>query len=81
MLEVQQRSLDRLRYWYAQHPNGIIALVSHGDVIRAILTFFLGMPLDLYYRLAIAPASLSVLVLRDDNAHVLRLNDTGTLPI
>jgi probable phosphomutase (TIGR03848 family) len=60
MSDVQSRAvgaLERLARW---HGDATVAAVSHGDVIRAMLTYFLGMPLDLLQRLEIAPASISV---------------------
>lgn len=45
----------------AEHgAAGVWAAVSHGDVIKAVLADALGMHLDLFQRIAVAPASVSV---------------------
>ena len=43
--------------------SGHVAIVSHGDVIRAALMYFLGMPLDLLHRIEISPARISMVTL------------------
>lgn len=40
--------------------EGVVVLVSHQDVIKAMLAFVLGMPLDLLHRFDVAPASRSI---------------------
>ena len=50
--------------------------VSHSDVIKAVLAFALGMPLDLLNRLEVSPGSRSVLVLGGDFARVEAVNLT-----
>jgi probable phosphoglycerate mutase len=45
----------------ARHQKKTIALVTHADPIKAVVSHFLGQPLDLFNRLAIAPASVTVL--------------------
>ena len=45
----------------AQHGSGAVwAAVSHGDVIKAVLADALGMHLDLFQRLTVGPASISI---------------------
>jgi broad specificity phosphatase PhoE len=51
-----------------------IAVFTHGDVIRAALTHFLGMHLDLFFRLQIDPGSVSVVQMHADCAIVRMLN-------
>jgi probable phosphomutase (TIGR03848 family) len=79
MVEVQERAVGELERIQHLHPGAVVAVVTHGDVIRAALLHHLSMGIDLYDRLEIAPCSLSVLGWRDDTARLLRLNDTGTL--
>jgi probable phosphoglycerate mutase len=50
--------------------------VSHADPIKLALAHYLGLPLDLFQRLVIDPASISILLLDDFAARVARLNDT-----
>jgi broad specificity phosphatase PhoE len=44
------------------HPDEAVLIVSHGDIIKAVLASFLGMSLDHLERFEIAPASLSVVM-------------------
>ena len=57
---VQHRSVAACEELAAAHRSASIALVSHGDVIKAILAHYLGTPLDLFQRITIDPASVSV---------------------
>jgi probable phosphomutase (TIGR03848 family) len=80
MSEVQSRAVGALERLARSHPDATVAAVSHGDVIRAILTYFLGMPLDLLQRIEIDPTSVSVLRLDRFGPAVLRMNGTGDWP-
>jgi broad specificity phosphatase PhoE len=74
MLAAQARALRavlRLRDVWPEHQ---IAVVTHGDVVKAVLAHFLAMPLDLMRRIEIFPASRSVVALHDTDAHVLGVN-------
>lgn len=74
MLEVQTRMLGAISSARREFPHGAVALVSHGDPLRATLAHFLGMPLDMLLRLEISPASVSVVHLHDWAAHVRCIN-------
>ena len=75
--EMQSRAVAGIERIAAAHPKGTVALFSHGDVIKAIVAHLIGMPLDTFQRLSIAPASVTVMVLGRFGARLLRLNDTG----
>ncbi len=77
MLHVQARAVAGLVSLHQRHRDGTVAVVSHADVIKAAVAHFLGVPLDLFGRIEISPASLSVLALHDWGAQIVRLNDTG----
>jgi probable phosphoglycerate mutase len=55
MVEVQARFLRLVERLTAAHPGRTVALVSHGDVIKAALAHYLGVHLDLFQRIEIAP--------------------------
>lgn len=59
--------------------GGAVLLCSHGDVLGAIVADALGMHLDLFQRLVIAPASISVVHYGATRSFVDRLGDTGSL--
>ena len=54
-------------------------ICSHGDVIKAILADALGMHLDAFQRIVVAPASISVIRYTPLRPFVERINDTGDL--
>jgi len=79
MLAVQARAVATLLQLRSVHPEEQVVLVTHSDVIKAVVMHFLGIALDLCHRLEIAPASLTRLELGHDFARVLTLNDTSHL--
>ncbi len=67
------------RHIAAVGPDGYLLICSHGDVIKAILADALGLHLDGYQRIVVAPASLSVIRYTEFRPFVERINDTGDL--
>jgi probable phosphoglycerate mutase len=61
MVDVQSRACRALTQIHQSHPHDDIAIVSHADVLRALLAKLLGMPLDRIDQFTIDPASVSVL--------------------
>jgi probable phosphoglycerate mutase len=82
MLEVQQRVVRKIVELHDQsaHANApaekdrLIAVFSHGDVIRAALCHFVGLHLDFIFRLEIDPGCTSVIELGDDFVRVPHVN-------
>ncbi len=70
MLMVQARAVAGLLALRARHGEAALAVVSHADVLKALLMHFLGTPLDLVHRLDLPPGSRSVLELYDEGAVV-----------
>ncbi len=66
MAEVLARALRTLARLRRAYPDGEAVLVSHQDVLKALLAHHLGAPLDLMHRIELAPASRSVLRMFDD---------------
>ncbi|MFJ4207831.1 histidine phosphatase family protein [Paenarthrobacter sp. NPDC089675] len=65
MAAMQARSVAAVRRhdaaFEAEHgPDAVWVAVSHGDVIKSILADALGMHLDLFQRLSVGPASVSI---------------------
>jgi len=56
--DMQARAVDAVRKYSEKFET--FAVVSHGDVIKAILADALGMHLDLFQRIVIDPGSISV---------------------
>ncbi len=73
-VEMQARivsTIDRLR---AAHPGGTIVCVSHADPIKAAIAHSIGTHLDLFQRIVISPASISVLAFQSSGPIVLSVN-------
>jgi probable phosphomutase (TIGR03848 family) len=64
--QVQRRAVRACQALARKHPGGSVVVVTHGDVIRLVLAHYLGMPMDLYPRLDVDPASASTLDLSPD---------------
>lgn len=80
---VQARAVEAVRAHDAEvaEENGedaVWAAVSHGDVIKAVLADALGSHLDHFQRLAVDPASVSVIRYTKDRPFVVRVNESGT---
>jgi probable phosphoglycerate mutase len=74
----QARAVDATERIAAAHPGATVVLVSHADIIKAIIAHHVGLPLDQFQRLVVAPASSSTLLLPEGAAPVLLgLNDTS----
>ena len=68
-------TLDDLR---AAHPGGVVVCFSHADPIKAAVAHALGTHLDLFQRIVISPASVSVISYTDGQAPaVLTVNSTS----
>ncbi|MFO7633795.1 MAG: MSMEG_4193 family putative phosphomutase [Caldilinea sp.] len=78
--EVQNRAVAGIEALRTQHPNAVVALYAHGDVIRTTLAHYLGTPLDLFQRIAIQTASVSILAFHDGNPAILGMNYLAELP-
>lgn len=72
MIEVQARVVRKMCELRAQHR--CVAIITHGDVVRAALTHFLGMHISAYAQIEIDPASISLVEWWDDFARVRMMN-------
>ena len=79
--ETQARAVGAIERLHEQHPNQVIAVFSHGDIIRTSIAHFLGTPIDLFQRVIISTASISVLGFHDRRPMVLGVNYVSPLPI
>jgi probable phosphomutase (TIGR03848 family) len=78
MAAMQQRAVGAVREWNATlGDDAIYLVVSHGDVIKAILADALGLHLDQFQRIMVGPASLSVVQYTELRPFVERMNDSG----
>jgi probable phosphomutase (TIGR03848 family) len=61
----------------AAGPDAVVIACSHGDVIKAIVADALGLHLDQFQRIAVDPASLTVIRYTTVRPFLVRLNDVG----
>ena len=76
LLAMQERAVKSVHRALSQRGKGHVLLVSHGDVIKAIVASALNMQFDEFQRIVIDPASISILDFSGDKARVLLLNDS-----
>ncbi len=57
MRQVQERSYARLKEILAAHPEGDVAVVAHGGIIRVLVCTLLGMDLDRVWNIHVANSS------------------------
>lgn len=72
--EIQARVVTEVFRLRELHPHQTVALISHGDVLRAALCHFLAMPIDFLMRLEIPMASVSVVEISDFGPRILSIN-------
>lgn len=73
--EAQLRICAELEYLARIHADDdMIACVSHSDPIKLAVAYFLGLPIDYFQRLQIAPASITAIQLNSSSFRLLTLN-------
>jgi probable phosphomutase (TIGR03848 family) len=78
LAETQSRAVAAIRDWNAKlGDDATYAVVSHADVIKAVLADALGMHLDSFQRINVDPASVSVVRYTLLRPFVVRVNDNG----
>ena len=75
MRGVQTRIVNAIEALAQQHPNEMIALVFHADLIKMALAHYLGMHLDVFQRIVVSPASISTLQLGHSRPLIVSMND------
>ena len=73
-VEMQARVTGVLARLVERHPGVAVVAVSHADPIKAAVAHALGVHLDLFQRIVIAPASITAIVYRSQSPLVLTLN-------
>jgi probable phosphoglycerate mutase len=78
MLEVQARVARWLERVWRTRGGGVVAAVSHADVIKAALAHALGLCLDHHGRIEVSPASISTIVMGSWGLKVQRVNEVAS---
>lgn len=79
MMDVQSRAwngIAQIIERYQSPKDTTIAVVTHGDVVRALLLLVLGMSIDHIQRIEAAPASVSEILIRRSGLRVRTVNET-----
>jgi probable phosphoglycerate mutase len=76
MAEAQARAWSHVEDTARAHAGQTVAMVSHCDVIRAVVARVLDLSLDHYGRFDVDTASVTRLAVGDWGAKILRLNET-----
>jgi probable phosphoglycerate mutase len=58
-------------------PKDLVICVSHSDLIKLAMAYYLGLSLDLFQRIMIAPASISTLFFGEGHVQVVNMNQGG----
>lgn len=74
LLEAQARALRLMDELRQRVPQGRFVLVSHGDIIRGVLTQLAGQPLDFIRRIEVGPAAVSTILLEEGEPQILAVN-------
>lgn len=54
--------------------DSVVAIFSHGSIIRHTISYFIGLPLENLNQIRIAPASISTLTISEKKGRLLHLN-------
>ena len=73
-VEMLARMVGALARMVERHRGRTVVAVSHADPIKAALANVLGLHLDLFQRIVVAPASVSAIAYGREGATVLAVN-------
>jgi broad specificity phosphatase PhoE len=75
MLDVQRRIVARLGELRRRHADQVVLLVTHAEVIRSALLYFLNAPVFAHACIEVSPAAIARLALDDRRCTVLAMNE------
>lgn len=77
--EMQARMVATLDGIVVKHPHETAVVVSHADPIKSAIAHYTGMHLDLFQRIHVSPASVTVFDFHRYGVMMVKCNDTGGL--
>jgi len=81
-LEAQSRICQEIEQIVAVHAkNDLVICVSHADPIKLVICQYLGMPLDSFQRIFVAPGSMTMLQINDKSSQLVFSNFDLSLTI
>jgi len=76
--QVQDRVVQAVAKIVQKHPHQTVLLVSHAVVLKTLMAFMEGLPLDEYWqRPFLTQASLSIVQASNDSFRIVQANDTS----
>jgi probable phosphoglycerate mutase len=78
-LDAQTRAINELEKLREQHGDARVAIVSHADVIKAVVGYVAGAPIDFWQRLEISPCSVSIVATDEHETKLLAVNSSSEL--
>lgn len=79
MAQMAHRATHRVRQLVRENPGGFVWIVTHGDIIKAVVADALGVHFDHFQRIVVDTASVSVIHYTARRPFVEKLNDTGAI--
>lgn len=74
-LELETRVVNELEtIRAAAHPRDLVVVVFHADPIKVAVAHYLGLPLDSFQKITVAPGSATILFLSDALVRLIALN-------
>lgn len=77
-VELQSRLTQTVGRICKDHPGEVVVAVSHADCIKVVLASVLGVHLDLFQRIVVAPCSISTVVYGPEGPAVLAMGVTSS---
>ena len=78
-IDVQARAVNELEKLRQQHGEARVAIVSHSDVIKAVVSYVAGAPIDFWHRLEISPCSVTIVATDEHETKLLAVNSRSEL--
>ena len=73
--DAQHRFVEEIEFLAKKHdPRDMLVCVSHADPIKLVVTYYIGLPLDMYQRLNVFPASITALSIGEFGSQLLVMN-------
>jgi broad specificity phosphatase PhoE len=82
--DVQKRAVECIERLRRDHSEQTFAVVTHGEVVRTVLAYYLGLDLNRIFRIIVDTPSVSVVEFHGDRPIVIRVNwraEEGSLPL
>jgi probable phosphoglycerate mutase len=73
--DAQHRFVEETEFLAEKHdPRDMLVCVSHADPIKLVVAYYIGLPLDMYQRLHVSPASITALNIGEFGSQLLFMN-------